>query len=126
MRFSMKATFAIVAMIIMLGPIQARSNEWTRETRHGGEITRQVTRDGSLHSGQTTRLGPNGATYSSSSTCRDGFIERCRRTYSATGPNGQIYTGKTATARGPRGVRSIGAHTGPRGNVSFGLRRHWR
>jgi hypothetical protein len=79
-----------------------------------------------VYSGQTTRVGPNGATYTSNSTCRDDLSNRCRRSYSATDPNGRTYSGNTVTARGPHRMRSIGVHTGPRGNVGIGFRRHWR
>ncbi|YBV94661.1 hypothetical protein M1D80_01305 (plasmid) [Phyllobacteriaceae bacterium JZ32] len=123
---SWKRTFAALGVVILLGPAPAMAAEWTRDTRNGGQITRSVTRVGNIYSGQTTRVGPNGATYTSNSTCRDGFVDRCRRSYSATGPNGRAYSGNTVTARGPYRVRSIGVHTGPRGNVGMGFRRHWR
>ncbi|WP_239367411.1 hypothetical protein [Mesorhizobium retamae] len=121
-----KRTCTALAIAILIGPAPAMSAEWMRETRNGGQITRNVTRDGNIYSGQTTRVGPNGATYTSQSTCRDGFVDRCRRSYSAIGPNGRSYSGNTVTARGRHGVRSIGVHTGPRGNVGVGFRRHWR
>lgn len=126
MIISWKRAFAAIGVAMMLGAAPAMSAEWTRDTRNGGQITRSVTRDGNLYSGQTTRVGPNGATYTSNSTCRDGFVTRCRRSYSATGPNGRTYFGNSVTARGPHGVRSIGVHTGPRANVSIGFRRHAR
>lgn len=121
-----KRTFAGLGVAMLLGAAPAMSAEWTRDTRNGGQITRSVARDGKIYSGQKTRVGPNGATYTSNSTCRDGFVHRCRRSYSATGPNGRTYFGNTVTARGPHRVRSIGVHTGPRGNVGIGFRRHWR
>jgi len=126
MIISWKRTFVALGVAMLLGPAPAMSAEWTRDTRNGGQITRSVTRDGNIYSGQTTRVGPNGAAYTSNSTCRDGFVDRCRRGYSATGPNGRTYSGNTVTARGPHGMRSIGVHTGPRGNVGIGFRRHWR
>lgn len=126
MSISWKRTFVALGVAMLLGASPTMSAEWTRDTRNGGQITRSVTRDGNVYSGQTTRVGPNGAIYASNSTCRDGFVDRCRRSYSATGPNGRTYSGNTVTARGPHGVRSIGVHTGPRGNVGMGFRRHWR
>ncbi|EHK79347.1 hypothetical protein SM0020_03205 [Sinorhizobium meliloti CCNWSX0020] len=122
----LKKTFAALGVAMVLGAAPAMSAEWTRDTRNGGQITRSVTGDGNVYSGQTTRVGPNGATYTSNSTCRDGLVNRCRRSYSATGPNGRTYSGNTVTARGPHRVRSIGVHTGTRGNVGIGLRRHSR
>ncbi|WP_416797722.1 hypothetical protein [Ciceribacter azotifigens] len=126
MILSWKRTFASLGVALLLGSPPAMSAEWTRDTRNGGHVTRNVTRDGNVYSGQTTRVGSNGATYTSKSTCRDGVVDRCRRSYSATGPDGRTYSGDTVTARGPHGVRSIGVHTGPRGNVGVGFRRRWR
>jgi hypothetical protein len=123
---SWKRTFAALGVAMLLGAAPAMSAEWTRDTQNGGQITRSVTGDGNVFSGQTTRVGPNGATYTSNSTCRGGVVDQCRRGYSAIGPNGRTYSGSTVTARGPHGVRSIGVHTGPRGNVGIGFRRHWR
>jgi len=120
-----KTTLATVGLVAMLVPVQAMSAEWTRNTPGGGEITRNVTRDGNIYSGQTTRVGPNGGTYTSNSTCRDGIVDRCRRSYTATGPDGRTYSGNTATARGPYRVRSVGVHNGPGGTVGI-IRRHWR
>ncbi|MET3648984.1 hypothetical protein [Phyllobacterium ifriqiyense] len=122
---SWKMTFAALGVVVMLIPVQAMSAEWTRETRSGGQITRSVTKDGNIYSGQTSRVGPNGATYTSSSACRDGIIDRCRRSYSATGRNGQIFSGNSVTARGPYRVRSAGVHEGPVRDVRV-VRRHWR
>ena len=126
MFISWKRTFSALGVAMLLGAAPAMSAEWTRDTRNGGQITRSVTRDGNIYSGQTTRVGPNGTTYTSNSTCRNGFVDRCRRSYSATGPNGRTYSGNIVTARGPHGVRSIGVHAGPRGNVGIGFRHHWR
>lgn len=121
-----KASLAALGVFAFLGPIPAEAAEWTRDTRNGGQIARSVTRDGNVYSGQTTRVGRNGATYTSTSICRNGAVDHCRRSYSATGPNGRSYSGNTLTARGPYRVRSIGVHNGPRGNVVAGFRRHWR
>lgn len=120
-----ETTFARLGVVVMLVPLPAMSAEWTRDTRSGGQITRSVTKDGNIYSGQTTRVGPNGATYTSNSACRDGVVDRCRRSYSATGPNGRTYSGSTVTARGPYRVRSVGVHNGPGGTVGV-VRRHWR
>ncbi len=120
-----KTIFAALGVVVTLVPMPAMSAELTRDTRSGGQITRNGTKDGNIYQGQTTRVGPNGATYTSSSTCRDGVVDRCRRSYSATGPDGRTYSGNTATARGPYRVRSIGVHNGPGGTVGA-IRRHWR
>ena len=120
-----KTTFAALGVVAMLVPLPAKSAEWTRDTRSGGQITRSVTKDGNIYSGQTTRVGPNGAVYSSSSACRGGIVDRCRRSYSATGADGRTYSGSTVTARGPHRVRSVGVHNGPDGKVGV-FRRHWR
>ncbi|NKM88622.1 hypothetical protein GFL54_31090 [Rhizobium laguerreae] len=120
-----KTTFAALGVVVLLVPLPAMSAEWTREPRSGGQITRSVSKDGNIYSGQTTRVGPNGATYTSSSTCRDGVVDRCRRSYSATSPDGRTYSGNTASARGPNRVRSIGVHNGPGRTVGV-IRRHWR
>lgn len=120
-----KTIFAALGVVVTLVPMPAMSAELRRDTRSGGQITRNGTKDGNIYQGQTTRVRPNGATYTSSSTCRDGVVDRCRRSYSATGPDGRTYSGNTATARGPYRVRSIGVHNGPGGTVGV-IRRHWR
>ncbi|MBX3581795.1 MAG: hypothetical protein KF810_07875 [Rhizobiaceae bacterium] len=112
--------------MILLAAAPAAAEQWHRPTAHGGELAREVTRDGRVYSGQTTRTGPNGATYSSSSTCFDGVVNRCRRSFSATGPEGQAWSGERYSARGPYRVRSAGSLTGPNGNTVVGVRRHWR
>jgi hypothetical protein len=118
---------AFVALVLTaLGASPAVAAEWKRPTAHGGELTREVTRDGRVYSGETTRTGPNGGTYSSSSTCFDGFVDRCKRSFSATGPGGKTVSGKSYTARGPYRVRQAGVVTGPNGNGVGGVRRFWR
>ena len=104
----------------------ATAEEWRRATVHGGELSREVTRDGRLYYGETTRTGPNGGTYSSSATCFDGVVNRCGRSFSATGPEGKTVTGSGYRAAGPFGVRRAGAVTGPNGNTVVGARRYWR
>jgi hypothetical protein len=126
MIFSPNASLVALGIAALLGSLPAEAAEWTRDTRNGGQITRSVTRDGNVYSGQTTRVGPNGATYTSNATCRNGVVDHCRRSYSASGPNGRTYSGNTVTARGPYKVRSGGVHTGPRGNVVVGFRRRSR
>ena len=123
---SLKSSVAALGLAVLVGSFPAEAVEWTRDTRGGGEITRNVTRDGAVYEGQTTRVGPNGATYTSRSTCLSGMVDRCRRSYSGIGPGGRVYRGDTATARGPYRTRSIGVHTGPRGRSVLGVRRHWR
>jgi hypothetical protein len=120
----LKPTFVALALAALASP--AAAAEWKRPTVHGGELTREVTRDGRVYQGETTRVGPNGGTYSSSATCFDGFVDRCKRTYSATGPGGKTMSGTTYTARGPYRVRQAGAVTGPDGNSVVGVRRFWR
>ena len=104
----------------------AAAEQWKRPTAHGGELSREVTRDGRVYSGETTRTGPNGGTYSSSSTCFDGVVNRCKKSFSATGPEGKTLSGTSYAARGPFRVRKAGAVTGPNGNTVVGARRFWR
>lgn len=119
---------ALVALCLAaMGAVSpAAAAEWRRPTAHGGELTREVARDGRVYQGETTRVGPNGGTYSSSSTCFDGFVNRCKRDFSATGPGGKTVSGKSYTARGPYRVRQAGVVTGPDGNSVGGIRRFWR
>lgn len=121
----LKPAFAALAAAL-LAASPAAAVEWKRPIAHGGELTREVTRDGRLYHGETTRTGPNGGTYSSSSTCFDGVVDRCKRSYSATGPGGKTVSGKTYTARGPYRMRQAGVFTGPNGNSVAGVRRFWR
>ncbi|MCX7304981.1 MAG: hypothetical protein NTV73_11705 [Hyphomicrobiales bacterium] len=104
----------------------APAEQWKRPTSHGGEITREVTNDGRVYQGATTRTGVNGGTYSSSSTCIDGAVDRCRRSYSATGPQGKTVSGKSYLALGPDKGRQIGYFQGENGNRYAGVRRVWR
>jgi hypothetical protein len=104
----------------------AAAEQWKRPTVHGGELSREVTRDGRVYQGETTRTGPNGGTYSSNSTCFDGVIDRCKRSYSATGPQGKTVSGKSYLALGPNGGRHVGYFQGANGNRTFGVRRIWR
>jgi hypothetical protein len=103
----------------------AAAREWKRPTAHGGEISRSVGRDGNVYTGSTTRTGANGGTYTSSSKCAGGVVDRCARSYSGTGPNGQSFSGKRVSARGPFHGSSAGRFTGPKGNTVHGFRR-WR
>ncbi|TGP20222.1 MULTISPECIES: hypothetical protein [unclassified Mesorhizobium] len=113
------------AMVVWSVASPASAEEWTRKTAHGGEISRSVTRDGNVYTGSTTRTGPNGGTYTSSSTCKAGVVDRCSRSYSGAGPNGQTFSGQRYSAAGPFGGRSVGSFTGPNGNTVYGFRR-WR
>ncbi len=118
---------SLVALnLMLLAAAPAAAEQWKRPTVHGGELSRQVTRDGRVYNGETTRTGPNGGTYSSSSTCFDGAVDRCKRSYSATGPEGKTWSGERYSARGPYRVRSAGVVTGPEGNSVVGARRFWR
>jgi hypothetical protein len=104
----------------------ATAAEWKRSTVQGGELTREAHRDGRVYHGETTREGRNGGSYSSSTTCLDGYVDLCRRSFSATGPDGRAVSGKRYTARGPYRVRQAGIVTGPNGNSVVGARRFWR
>mgnify|MGYP001221504379 CR=1 FL=1 len=115
-----------LAFLTLTAVSPAGAADWTRDTVHGGQLTRSVTADGRIYTGHTTRIGPNGGQYSAVSQCFDRFVDRCRRAFSATGPNGKTYEGGRVIARGPHHLRSIGAVSGPRGNLVVGARRHWR
>ncbi|TIP13450.1 hypothetical protein [Mesorhizobium sp.] len=115
----------LAAMLVAATAVPAAAEEWQRPTAHGGEISRSVSRDGGVYTGSTTRTGPNGGTYTSSSKCVTGVVDRCARSYSGTGPDGQSFSGKRVSARGPFRGRSAGSFTGPDGNTAFGFRR-WR
>jgi hypothetical protein len=119
---------ALVAFVLaaMGAASPAMAEEWKRPTVHGGELTREVTRDGRVYTGETTRTGPNGGTYSSNSTCFDGFVDRCKRSFAATGPEGKTVSGKSYLARGPHGGRQVGLFQGANGNRYVGVRRVWR
>ncbi len=125
--FSAKKIHLLFAVALAFAPIAspAAAKEWTRKTAHGGEIGRDIGKDGGVITGSTTRTGPNGGTYTSNSKCVGGVVDRCARSYSGTGPNGNSFSGNRASARGPFGGRSVGSFTGPNGNTGFGFRR-WR
>lgn len=126
MKHSLKSALLTLGLFIVAGTASAHATEWSRSTAHGGQITRSISGDGLIYSGQTTRTGPNGGTYSSTATCLNGIVDRCRRSYSATGAAEQTIAGDRASARGPFRVRSAGSSTGPRGNSVIGVHRHWR
>jgi len=117
--------FCLGAMLVWSAASPASADEWKRPTAHGGEISRSVSKDGNIYTGSTTRTGPNGGTYRSNSKCVAGVVDRCARSYSGTGPDGQSFTGKQVSARGPFRGRSTGSFTGPNGNTGYGFRR-WR
>ncbi len=126
MTFPMKIQlFCLGAIFLASAASPASAEEWKRPTAHGGEISRSVGTDGNVYTGSTTRTGPNGGTYTSSSKCVEGVVDRCARSYSGTGPNGQTFSGKRVSARGPFHGRSAGSFTGPNGNTVHGFRR-WR
>ncbi|MET3597108.1 putative membrane protein [Mesorhizobium shonense] len=123
-----KAKFSLLclgAMAVWSAASPASAEEWTRNTVHGGEISRSVSHDGNVYTGSTTRTGPNGGTYTSNSTCVAGVVDRCSRSYSGAGPNGKTFSGQRYSAAGPFGGRSVGSFTGPNGNTVYGFRR-WR
>lgn len=126
MTFPMKIQlFCLGAIFLASAASPASAEEWKRPTAHGGEINRSVGKDGNVYTGSTTRTGPNGGTYTSNSKCVGGIVDRCARSYSGTGPNGQTFSGKRVSARGPFRGRSAGSFTGPNGNTVHGFRR-WR
>ena len=113
------------ALVVWSIAAPASAEEWKRPTVHGGELSRSVSRDGNVYTGSTTRTGPNGGTYTSNSTCVGGVVDRCSRSYSGAGPNGQAFSGQRCSAAGPLRGRSVGSFTGPNGNTVHGFRR-WR
>lgn len=117
---------AVALALMVAAAAPATSAEWKRPTVHGGELTREVSREGRVYHGETTREGRNGGVYTSSSTCFDGVVDRCRRSFSATGPDGNTVSGKRYSQRGPYRVRQAGVVTGPNGNSVAGVRRFWR
>lgn len=124
---SIKSRVVATGLAALLGASSAGAAEWSRGTAHGGQLTRNVDTDGLFYSGETVRTGPNGGSYTSNSTCLDALlVDRCHRSFSATGPNGEMYSGDRVTAWGPNRVRSIGAVAGPNGNVVVDARRRWR
>lgn len=122
----LKPALIAVAIALTAAASPAAAEEWRRPIMRGGELTREVTRDGRVYSGETTRTGPNGGSYSSSSTCFDGFVDRCKRSYSATGPGGKTVSGKSYLALGPNRGRQIGFFQGENGDRYVGVRRVWR
>lgn len=126
MGISIKTSLFSLSLAGLVAACPASAAEWSRDTIHGGRVTRSITGEGPVYSGQTTRVGPNGGSYSSSATCLNGTIDRCQRSFSATGPHGKTYSGQRATASGPYQVRSIGTLTGPKGRVAVGGSRRWR
>ncbi|MGO7212497.1 hypothetical protein ACC817_12455 [Rhizobium ruizarguesonis] len=124
----MKYATRLATMLIAGAPLLAmaapgNAEERTRPTVYGGQLTRSVTGENGNYSGTTTRMGANGATYTSSGQCVSGIVDRCARSYSATGPNGSTVTGKHATAVGPWRVRTARSATGPEGRRALTLRR---
>lgn len=126
MGISVKISLVALSLAALAGVCHASAAEWSRDTVHGGRITRSITGAGPVYSGQTTRVGPNGGSYSSSAACLNGIVDRCQRSFSATGPNGKTYSGHRVTARGPYQVRSMGTISGPRGRADVGGSRRWR
>lgn len=124
---SFRLTLAALTFALVAGASSAQAAEWTRSTVNGGQITRSVTGDGYVASGTTTRTGPNGGSYSSGTTCVNGWtVDRCHRDYSATTANGDTYYGHRTSARGPYQVRTTGVWTGPEGNSVVGHHHRWR
>lgn len=126
MKHALTPALLALGLLAVAGTASANATKWSRETVHGGRITRSISGGGLIYSGQTTRTGPNGGTYTSTATCLNGVVDRCRRGYSATGPAGQAIAGHRASARGPFRVRSAGSFTAPRGNTLIGVHRRWR
>jgi len=126
MRFSAKFMLVVLGMLATTGTAPVDAAEWSRSTIHGGQMTRSVHGNGVVYSSETTRVGPNGGIYTSTAACLNGIVARCRRSYSAVGPNGQSFSGHRASARGPYRLRSVRSVTGPRGNTAVGVHRRWR
>jgi hypothetical protein len=103
--------------------LPSEAAEWSRETIGGGELSRSATADAGYYSGSTTRTGPNGGSYTSSTSCAGGVVARCKRSYSGVGPDGQSFSGTRVSGHGPYRTRSIGRFTGPNGNTVIGVRR---
>ena len=125
---SSKTKFSLLclgAIAVWSAASPASAEEWKRPTVHGGELSRSVSRDGNVYTGSTTRTGANGGAYTSRSQCIGGVVDRCARSYSGTGPNGQTFSGKRVSAAGPFRGRSAGSFTGPNGKTVYGIRR-WR
>jgi len=76
MRFPVKPVPVLAGLVALAlsAPLDgARTAEWTRGTVGGGQVSRSVSGDGPFYTGHTTRVGPNGGTYSSTATCFDGI-----------------------------------------------------
>ncbi|MBZ9857414.1 hypothetical protein LB566_26875 [Mesorhizobium sp. CA13] len=123
-KFSM-LLLGVVLAVSAAGP--AGAQEWTRKTVNGGEINRGLTDEGGgIFSGSTTRTGVNGGTYTSTSTCANGVVARCSRSYSGVTANGKTFSGQSLSAHGPFRTRSVGTFTGPGGSKWYGFRRFRR
>jgi hypothetical protein len=122
-----KPSFTTVATLLMMASLApAAATEWSRTSRYGGQLSRSATIDGGIYSGSTTRTGPNGGTYMSTTSCTGGAPSRCSRSYSGTGPQGRSFSGMRASAHGPFRSRSVGSFTGPRGNTVLSFRQFRR
>jgi hypothetical protein len=120
-------TLSLYAAVAAAIASPAAAEEWSRPTLHGGELTRSVTSEGGgVYSGTTTRSGANGGTYSSSTTCANGVVARCSRSYSGVSAAGKSFSGERLSAYGPFRARSVGSFTGPNGNTAYGFRRFRR
>lgn len=119
------SVLSLGAILVWSAASPAAAEDWQRSTARGGVISRSVGETGNIHTGSTTRTGPNGGAYTSNSSCIGGVVVRCARSYSGAGPNGKTYEGSRASARGPFHGRSVGSLTGPDGNTVHGVRR-WR
>ncbi len=117
----------LVALVTVSAGRPAAAEERTRTTANGGQINRSVTNDGNgAYSGTTTRTGPKGGSYTSSSSCGAGVVTRCSRSYSGVTANGKIFSGQRLSALGPFHTRSVGSFTGPDGRRWVGFRRFTR
>ncbi|MEP9380187.1 hypothetical protein ABLE91_26000 [Aquabacter sp. CN5-332] len=112
----------LLAGVLVADP--ALAAQWSRPTESGGELTRSLTNAGNgVTTGSTTRTGPNGGSFTSSSTCSGGIVGGCSRSYSGVGANGKSFWGSRMSAYGPYGSRSVSGFTGPNGRTAYDFRR---
>jgi hypothetical protein len=70
-------------------------------------------------------VGPNGGTAEWQGDCYNGaYRTACHRSWTATGPQGNTYTGGGTVWSGPWGAGASRHVVGPNGNVAYG--RVWR
>lgn len=71
--------------------------------------------------------GPNGGSAQWQGACYDGvYRDACHRSWTATGPNGNTYSGGRTVWRGPWSVGRTGHVAGPGGAAAYGTTWHRR